>query len=470
MPVGDLAPEIAVLLTAVATLLAALALPHRAQALCATVALGGLAVAAVLCARQLGGEARLAFSGVWAVDGASVWARLAILGVAAATVGLMPGWFATDRRHGEAYAMLLFACLGAMAMAGAADLIQLVMAVLLSSVTGYALAAWHRDWPLSVEAGMKYFLVGALANAVLTVGVTLVFGMAAATGYGPLGQALGQPGAASPLLGLGAALVVVGLAFKLAAVPAHAWMPDVAEGAPAPMAAFLTVAPKVGAAVALARLVALFPAEEFALRPLVAAIAAATMTLGNLAAIGQRDVRRLLGWSAVSQSGYALMAVAVVGLAPEAMPALLLFLAAYALANTAAFAAIAHLRGRTDLADFAGLAARRPVSVVMLAVALLSLVGIPPLAGFVGKLRLFEVTIAAGLGWLAVVAALNTVVSLYYYLRVLGPATFAAPNGPVAVLDRPSAAATGVAALGTLAAGLAAGPLVAGMSGATLLP
>jgi NADH-quinone oxidoreductase subunit N len=180
--------------------------------------------------------------------------------------------------------------------------------------------------------------------------------------------------ASSPALLLGVTLIVVGLAFKLGAVPAHAWLPDVAEGAPVPAAAFLTVVPKIGAAVALARLLHVFPPATVAWHALVAALAVATMTLGNLAAIGQTDVRRLIGWSSVSQSGYALMAVAVIGLSPDALPALLFFLAGYAAANLAAFAVVAHLRGRTDIEDYRGLAALRPWPAAMLVLSFLSLV------------------------------------------------------------------------------------------------
>ncbi len=194
------------------------------------------------------------------------------------------------------------------------------------------------------------------------------------------------------------------------------------KGAPAPAAAFLTVVPKIGAAIALARFVDLFPPDAFAVRPLIAIAAFATMTLGNLAALGQSDVRRLLGWSSVSQSGYVLMAVAVVGLTNLALPAILLFMLGYAAANLAAFAAVTHLRGRTDLSDYAGLATSRPWVAVALAVSLLSLVGIPPLAGFVGKLALFLATIEGGYAWLAVTAAMNTVASLFYYLKVVGRA------------------------------------------------
>ncbi|TDL78099.1 NADH-quinone oxidoreductase subunit N [Palleronia sediminis] len=465
MPLADLGPEIALIAGALAALLMAMALPQPRLGLCLWPALAALAVAGTWAVAQAD-AARLTFSGVWALDGATLWARILIVTATALCLILAPRWFATDRRHGEFYALTLFSALGAIAMAAAADLLQLVMAVLLSSVTGYVLAAFHRDWALSVEAGMKYFLIGALANALLVIGAILVMGMAGTSDYAALARTdLGQPLALA-----GLALIVAGLAFKLGAVPGHAWMPDVAEGAPVPAAAFLTVVPKIGAALALFRLVQLFPEVEM-LRPLIAALSVATMTLGNLAALWQDDLRRLLGWSSVSQSGYALMAVAVADLAPDALPALLWFLAAYALANVTGFAVVAQLRGRTALADYHGLIAARPGLAAALIVALLSLTGIPPLIGFTGKLELFVATLDGGYGWLALAAVANTVLSLGYYLRVIGPVCFAAPEGPPpACLSR----AAGAVALGSGAAvvgiGLFAGPFLARAAGAVVLP
>ncbi len=446
MPVGDLAPELAVLLTAVAVLLLAMVLPQREHRWCAALALAGLVLAGGIAVAQAGAE-RLTFSGTFALDRATTWGRLLIVGFTALVVPMAPGWLARDRRHGEFYAMLLFSAVGAMALAGAADLMQLVIAVLLSSVTGYVLAAYHRDWALSLEAGMKYFLIGALSNALLVIGVILVTGTAGATGYDALSGAPPE----GPLAATGLALVLVGLLFKLGAVPAHTWVPDVAEGAPAPAAAFLTVVPKVAAAIALMRLVALVPEDVAPVRLLAALAAAATMTVGNLSALWQTDVRRLLGWSAVSQSGYALMAVAVAGEAGDAEAALMGFVGVYGIANIAAFAVVAHLRGRTALEDYAGLARTRPLATVVLILAFLSFVGIPPLAGFFGKFALFQVALDGGLAWLALVAAANTVISLFYYLRVIGPAVLEAPAGEVATLGRGTAAALAVSVAALLA-------------------
>lgn len=456
MPVADLGPEIALITGAISALLLAIVLPQRLLGWCLAPALGALAVAAFWALAQAN-EARLTFSGTWALDGLTLWARGMIVVATALCLALAPRWFADDRRHGEFYTMTLFSALGAVAMAGAADLMQLVMAVLLSSVTGYVLAAWHRDWALSVEAGMKYFLIGALANALLVIGVILLMGMAGTSDY----AALTGADVSSPLALTGLALIVAGLAFKLGAVPGHAWMPDVAEGAPVPAAAFLTVVPKIGAALALYRLVHLFPDAEM-LRPLIAALSVLTMTLGNLAALWQEDVRRLIGWSSVSQSGYALMAVAVADLAPRALPSLIWFLAAYALANVTAFAVVAHLRGRTALSDYKGLARTQPGMAAALIVAFLSLVGIPPLIGFVGKLGLFLVTIDGGYTWLAIAAALNTVVSLFYYARVIAPMYFAPPEGDAPVtLGMASGTVAVLCAAALVGLGIFSGPFIA---------
>ncbi len=465
MPVADLGPEIALIAGAIAALLLAMVLPQQRLGWCLAPALVALAVAAFWALAQAD-AVRLTFSGTWALDGVTLWARGMIVAGTALCLILAPRWFAQDRRHGEFYTMTLFSALGAVAMAGAADLMQLVMAVLLSSVTGYVLAAWHRDWALSVEAGMKYFLIGALANALLVIGVILLMGMAGTSDY----AALKGADVSSPLALTGLALIVSGLAFKLGAVPGHAWMPDVAEGAPVPAAAFLTVVPKIGAALALYRLVHLFPDAEM-LRPLIAALSVLTMTLGNLAALWQTDVRRLIGWSSVSQSGYALMAVTVADLSPDALPSLLWFLAAYALANVTAFAVIAHLRGRTALADYAGLARARPGMAAALIVAFLSLVGIPPLIGFMGKLGLFIATIDGGYAWLALAAVLNTVVSLFYYARVIAPMYFAAPQGAAPTIlgwQSGAAAVLGTAAL--IGLGIVSGPFLDSAIAVIVLP
>ncbi|EPC00206.1 hypothetical protein L861_06855 [Litchfieldella anticariensis FP35 = DSM 16096] len=434
MPVGDLLPEIVILVGAVIVVLFTAFAPQQRQDWAAGLTLVILGVASVLSLMQWQQAPGLTFSGVWALDAPAIVAKLLILLSGMVVVLLSPDWMHSDRRHGEYYALCLFTLLGVIMMASASDTMELVLGVLLSSASSYPLVAFHRAWPPALEAGMKYFLVGALTNALLTIGVVVLFGLVGDTDYQHMAEALGESGDGAPLaLSIATACIVVGLSFKLAAFPAHVWMPDVAQAAPAPVAALLTVAPKVGAAVALARFVSLLPASQI-WPAIVALIAVVTMTLGNLAALRQTDVRRLLGWSSVSQSGYTLMAVVVVGIAPQALRALLAFLVAYALANLAAFSVVTHLRGRTELDDYRGLACRQPLAAIVLIVAMLSLVGIPPLAGFFGKFLLFEVTIDAGYPWLAVVAAINTLVSLYYYLRVVAVMIFKTSQGETHVL------------------------------------
>jgi NADH-quinone oxidoreductase subunit N len=254
----------------------------------------------------------------------------------------------------------------------------------------------------------------------------------------------------------------------MGSVPAHAWMPDVAQGAPAPVAAFVTTVPKVGGLIALARLVSVLP-DTIGWRPLVALLAAATMTLGNLAALWQDDVRRLLGWSAVSQTGYALMALAALGRSDLAIPSLMYFLVAYVLANIAAFGVVVELRGRTDRASYAGLARAHPLLAMSLVIAFLSLIGIPPLVGFGAKLALFSAAIEANYEWLAVVAAVNTVVSIFYYARVIAPAYFDDVTAPVPVLGRWAASATYALAVAVVAAGIVTEPMLDSLRAALLL-
>jgi len=473
MTVSHLGPELALVAGAVVVALTAAFLPRRAQWMTTPLALVAVTVSVVWSLRLAMLEPVLTFMGDWALDRVTTGAELTILAVTAAALALAHTWMRSDPRAGEHPAVVLFSAAGAMVLAGAADTMEVVLGMLLVSVTGYTMAAYHRRSPAAVEAGMKYFLIGALTNAVLLLGVVLLFGLTGTTSLGGTATALATGDADAVVLLAAVAAIGVGLAFEIGAVPAHAWVPDVAQGAPAPAAAFLTVAPKVGAVVALGRVLHVVPTDVVDWRVFVALLAAATMTLGNLAALWQDDLRRLLGWSSVSQAGYALMAVVVLDRSPLAPGALVYFLAGYAAANVAAFGVVVALRGRTRLDDYRALAARRPALVTVLVVALLSLVGIPPLAGFVGKLTLFTAAIEGGYGWLAVLAVANTVVSLFYYLRVVGPMYFddaAAADEPAPLLGAWATTATITAGLATVVVGLAAGPLLDVLGSADLLP
>lgn len=464
---GDVVPELVLVVGGVVILLYALFTPRHLQAGAALLALGVTAAATVATLAMLPGPEHLTFADTYARDGVAVWAKLAILVGTGLVVALSVRWFAREPRHGEYYTLLLFSALGAILLAGATDLKQFVAALVLSSATGFVLTGYHRRAKESAEAAMKYFLVGAFTSATMLIGAALLFGLAGSTTFPGLRAGLPDGGVA---LVVGVALVALAVAFKLGAFPAHPWVPDAAQGAPAPVAAFVTTVPKVGGFILLARLVATLPPDAVGWRPLVALLAAATMTLGNLAALWQDDVRRLLGWSAVSQTGYGLMAVVALGRSDLAVPALLFFLVAYTVANVAAFGVVVELRGRTARTDYAGLARAHPVLAGSLALAFLSFIGIPPLAGFVAKLLLFGVAIAAGYTWLAVLAVANTVVSIAYYARVLAPAYFGELTAPVPVLARSAAAATIVAAAAVVVVGVAAEPLTRAFEIAQLLP
>jgi len=469
MSLVSILPELVLLGGALALLPMVLFLPWRLQPLAAHYSLVILALSGVFSAAMLGDPQASTFFGTYSVDDTAVWGKLIIVAVTMLTVVLSHQWFDRDKRRGEYYVLLLLAALGSVILAGMTDLMELVLGLLLTSATGYILTAYHRASARAGEAAIKYYLLGAFTNGFLVYGVVLLFAL---TGTTVLGTMRAELSAADPLaLIVAVALIAMGLAFKLGAVPAHAWMPDVADGAPAPVAAFLTVAPKIGALIALARLVAVFPESQVGWRPLVAVLAAATMTIGNLAALRQEDVRRLFGWSSVSQSGYALMAVVALGRSDLAVPSLLYFLLAYALGNMAAFGVVTEMRGLADRSRYAGLSRVRPWLAFVLLIAFLSFIGIPPLAGFAGKLALFAATIQSGYTWLAILAIVNTALSVAYYARVIAPVFFSAPRPDVAASLGPWArVATLVPGFLLILLGIIAQPLFRSFFSARLLP
>jgi NADH-quinone oxidoreductase subunit N len=293
--------------------------------------------------------------------------------------------------------------------------------------------------------------MGAFLGVLMLAGVTLLYGLAGTTAYAELGDRLhGAPAA------VGAVLLLAGVLFKAGCVPAHFWVPDVTEGAPPAIAAFVTTVPKIGAFVGLFRMATEVFGGSIGL--LLALVAAATMTLGNLAAFYQHNVRRLLAYSTISQAGYLLVPMAVAGHTVLARPAVLFYLAAYAVTNLGAFAVVV-AAGRDSLADYAGLARRSPGLAAALVVCLLGLVGTPPTAVFVGKLLVLTAAWDGGYGWLAVVMVINTVASLFYYLRWILPAFRREPGKPVTVSRGPARIAY-LAAAASVLLGVASGLVV----------
>lgn len=342
--------------------------------------------------------------------------------VAAALALLMadPYLKRTQARYGEFFGLLLWAAVGAMTMAKANHLLVVFVGLELLSIALYALNAFHRDSLLSLEAGWKYLVVGAFSSAVFLFGAALLYG---ATGTLSLPELLQRPLSQPFLAVAGVALVASALAFKLALFPFHAWAPDVYQGAPTPVTAFLSVVPKGAALVVLARVVA-FAAPQ-SLSPswsaALAALAVGSMVLGNLAAIAQRDIKRMLAYSGIAHMGYAL--VGVVAFGPEGLGAVLVYLAAYTFMNMAAFAAVSAFSENEEephlITDLAGQGWERPVIAFALTVAMFALAGIPPTLGFLGKFLAFRAAVHQNLVWLAVVGVLASLVSVFYYVRVV---------------------------------------------------
>ncbi|MFE1248022.1 NADH-quinone oxidoreductase subunit N [Streptomyces sp. NPDC058735] len=466
-----LLPETALTTAAVLGLLAAGWLPRRRQwtvgVLAATACATGLAATA---SGMAGDDERTVFSGAFAVDTATGVGRLVVLGALLLVLGMSVEEVRGQRREAEYYVLLLLTGAGTLALIGAVDLLTLFAGHLLASIPAYALAGFAKDGA-GTEAALKYYLLGALLGTTMLAGVALLHGAGRATRYGDLREAL--PGAPYGLVAVGLVAVLAGLLFKIGGVPAHFWLPDVTEGATAPVAAYVTTLPKIGGLVAGFRLLhQALPATDVNGPLLLAILATASMTLGNLGAFFQTSVRRLLAYSAISQVGYLLMALAVATRSELAQRALLFYLAAYAVTNLGAFAVVTELPHARTLDDYRGLARRRPALAAVLLVCLLGLLGTPPTAVFLGKLQVFTAAVDGGLTWLAAVAVANTVASLFYYLRWLGPlflpAHGAAPVQVHGVAGRWSAVTAYTAATASLALGLAGGAVLPLTTGALL--
>ncbi|WP_343926109.1 NADH-quinone oxidoreductase subunit N [Rhodoglobus aureus] len=454
-----LLPEILVLAGAVIVLLAGSFLPRDRQVVTRSVAIVALLLAAAAAVAGLNSPAMTIFEGGFAVDVATGAARIIIPLATILVLILGVEELGGTARESETYTLMMLSALGAIAMAGANDLLVLAAGYLLASIPLYALVGMSR-LPGAAEAALKTYLIGALMGIAMLLGVTILFGITGSTSYTELQSALGDAPPAAVLAGIVG--VMAGLMFKAGGVPGHFWVPDATQASGTAVAAFLASIPKLGALIAAYRFFELLP-DNVDWPLLVAIIATASMTLGNLAAFWQTDVKRLLGWSTVSQAGYLLLPVAVAGRADLALPSLLLYLAGYAASNITAFAVIAALPKRRSIEDYRGVAVAHPWLAGALVVSLLGLVGTPPTAIFVGKLTTFTAAWDGGLAWLVVVAAINTAASLFYYLRWLAP-MFVRVGADVPV-SRPqrlwASRAAVMGALVILVIGIAAGPVLA---------
>jgi len=371
-----------------------------------------------------------AFSGTLTFDPFAFFLKIVFLLAGAMAVTLAFRFY--DRLHGESgetYYLLLLAIVGMMFTVSAVDLITFYVSFELFAIVSYLLAGIFKPERRSAEAGLKYFVLGVLSSGIMLLGMALIYGLTGETLLVRIAAKL--PEVDIHLSMLAGLIFFCGLFFKVAAVPFHMWTPDVYEGAPTPLVAFLSTAPKTAAfAVMMRVLFMVFPASQPRWTVIFSLIAAATMCWGNLAALGQRNLKRMMAYSSIAHAGYMLIGLAAFG--PQGGMAVLFYLFIYLFMNTAAFALPLLVQRRDgfgeEVGDLAGFAGRAPLSAAGIVILLLSLTGIPPTAGFIGKYYLFSAAVNRGLYWLVVLGALNSVISLFYYFRI-GRAMFMEPGG-----------------------------------------
>ena len=434
MTLADLtviAPLVAGVGTAVAILLVDLVWPGRSMA-AVLAALLGLAVTAGITVAVGTMAATTAFSGTYKLDALTTFLDILFVSITAMTIVFAPDYLAPRKLPvAEFAAVLVFAMCGAMVISAAADLVLLFIGLELMVLPGYLLAGYHKSDSFSTEGAIKYFLLGSFSSAIFLFGLAFVWGLSGSTSIADVASTLTKvaTGAApfSPGLAMGFAFLTTGVAFKIAAVPFHYWTPDAYQGSPTPVTGYLSVGPKIGAFALILRLFveALGPMKADWL-PVVIVLAAATMTLGNLVALTQDNVKRMLAYSSIAHTGYMLVGLAAyAGGQARGLEGLLFYGAAYSFMNLGAFAVIAALQKRagvtSGLATFAGLGRKEPVLGLLMALFLLSLTGIPPTAGFFAKALIIVAAVQAGgwVGFLAVLMVLNAAAAAFYYLRVV---------------------------------------------------
>ncbi len=438
--------------------------PKKARAL---YHLAWLSAAGVLAwvAFTLGDPVTHGVGSLWTVDPFSQFFKLTTLLTCVLCLLLGLDYKALPESHAGTFsALMLLSTAGLMYLVSSTNLLMIFVALELVSISSFILAGFERTNPKSNEGSMKYFLFGAFSSAIMVYGISLYYG---ATGTLQLSQAAATPG---PMLILALVLILLGFCFKASIAPMHFWVPDAYEGAPTPVTTFLSVAPKLATFAALARVFgAIFPLQTYDLTLLISIMAALTMTIGNFTAMFQTDTKRLLAYSSIAQAGYLLIGLAVG--TPLGREGVMLYSFVYVAMNVGAFAviqAVGSAKGSYDLSSFDGLAKNRLGLAMSLMFCLLSLAGIPPLAGFMGKLLIFSSAVQSGLWWLAVVGVLNSVVSVYYYFLVAHRMFFREPSDDIAIpVGAYVCGGVAVAVVGVLLFGINPEPLIAGVRAST---
>ncbi|MGH9248425.1 MAG: NADH-quinone oxidoreductase subunit N [Acidimicrobiales bacterium] len=422
-----LAPELVLTAVLCIVLVADLFLPEDRKALLPSLAgLGLLAALVPVLTLAVDGADRTMFGGAYVVDNFALVVKALFLVAGYVTVLQSTNYIAEgDYAEGEYYFLLLSSILGMTVMGSARDLVTIFVALELLSIPAYLLAGWRKRDPKGNEAGAKYYLMGVFATGVLLYGMSLLYGVAGSTKLSDIAPALA--GAESvPAITLAIVFCVAGFGFKVSAVPFHTWAPDTYEGAPTPITAFLSVSSKAAGFVALLQLVIIgFAERPDVVRPLMWVLAALSMTIGNVVALRQSNVVRMLAYSGISQAGFMLAPLAVVGqIGDDTLTSIVTYLVIYAAMNLGAFTvvmAVARKTGSAEVSSFGGLFDYAPSLAVLMSVFLFSLAGIPPLAGWLAKFVAFRAVIDADTGWayaLAVVMAVNSVIALAYYANI----------------------------------------------------
>ena len=395
-----------------------------------------LAAAAFFVLRPLA-PAGPAFNGTFVVDPFSSFVKILILLGSAAGIIMSQGFIHAEKIARPEYPVLiLLGTVGMLTMVSANDLVTLYMGAELQSLPLYVLAAFNRDSQRSTEAGLKYFVLGALSSGLLLYGASLIYGFSGTTSFEGIAASLS--GGAAPIgLTFGLVFLAAALAFKVSAVPFHMWTPDVYEGAPTPVTAFFGLAPKMAALALFSRaMITPFTPIADQWQQIIIFIAVASMVLGAFAAIGQSNIKRLMAYSTIGHMGYALVGLAS-GTA-QGIEGLLIYITIYLAMTIGTFVCILSMRRREgmveNISDLAGLSRNQPMMAAALAIFMFSLAGVPPLAGFFGKFYVFLAAVQAGLYWVAVVGVLASVVSAYYYLRIVKIMFF---DEPAAAFEQP---------------------------------
>jgi NADH-quinone oxidoreductase subunit N len=412
-------PEIVLSLFGMAIMLIDPLVDERtSQRLLGYIALAGsiAAIAATLYQSQYPG---VGFWGMIQVDSFSIFFHFLVVTITAVVILTSYEYMAVQQiRAGEYYGLILLGAVGMCLMSSAVELVLIFIALEISSISTYVLAGFRRRAAISSEASLKYFLLGSFATAFFLYGVAMMFGATGSTSITVIGQVL-RSGQIPVLAYVGIALMFVGLGFKVAAAPFHVWTPDVYEGAPAPVVGFMSTAPKAASFAVLLRI--MFEANAPGRLWLIWVAAALSMTLGNVGALVQSNVKRLLAYSSIAHAGYTLVAFA--SLPNNGIPAAMFYTASYAAMNVGAFAVVSHFAGAGEryvsLDDYAGLGRRSPLLAATLTIFLLSLIGIPMTSGFFAKFYVFSAALQANLVGLTIIGVLNSAVGAYYYLRII---------------------------------------------------